>query len=129
MGHGFFSFDQSRKTLEWNFPDIENAIVPVAGYLLSLWDPNDPRWTLTERQVLVTCAGLLVQRDTGATPEPPEGYVSDIAFEDVPVSPLAIQLASALRRPEEVAVGTIAGTAPLAMAAGKPGCTSSPRFS
>lgn len=81
---GFFSFDQSRKTLEWNFPDIENGIVPVAGYLLSLWDPNDPRWTLTERQVLVTCAGLLVQRDTGASPEPPEGYVSDIALEDVP---------------------------------------------
>lgn len=79
---GFVAYDQERYLLEWCFPNIEEASVPVPGFMLSLWNPDDPRWTFSERQQLVTCAGVLISRDTGEPPSAPVGYVSDFTAED-----------------------------------------------
>lgn len=80
----FVSYDKSRYLLEWLFPDLEAARVPVPSFALSLWDPKDPRWTLFERQQPVSCTGLLLFRDTGTEPLPPAGYPAGIDAEDRP---------------------------------------------
>lgn len=77
----FVAYDQLRYLLWWCFPDIENGVVPVRAFLLSLWDPQDPRWTLADIQQPVSCAGTLVTRDS-TTVTPPVGYVSDVTGED-----------------------------------------------
>lgn len=77
----FVSYDQVRYLLTWCFPDIEGGTVPVRAFLLSLWAPDDPRWTLGEIQQPVSCAGTLVTRDT-STITPPVGYVSDVTAVD-----------------------------------------------
>lgn len=77
----FVSYDQVRYLLTWCFPDIEGGSVPVPAFLLSLWAPDDPRWTLGEIQQPVSCAGTLVTRDT-STVTPPVGYVSDVVAVD-----------------------------------------------
>ena len=78
----FSSFDSDRKLVSWLFPDTESAAVPVAEFMLSLWNPQDPRWTFSERQQPVTCSGILFARDTGSLPPAPIGYVSSILAND-----------------------------------------------
>jgi len=78
----FVVYDQQRYLLYWCFPDIEGGTVPVRAFLLSLWAPDDPRWTLGEIQQPVSCAGRLVTRDT-STVVPPVGYVSSVVGTDV----------------------------------------------
>lgn len=78
----FVAYDQVRYLLYWCFPDIEAAAVPVRAFLLSLWDPQDPRWTLGEIEQPVSCAGTLVTRDV-STVTPPVGYVSAVTGEDL----------------------------------------------
>jgi hypothetical protein len=78
----FATYDLTRYLLSWCFPDSVNASVPVAEYMLSLWNPTDPRWTFSERQQAVCCAGLLLGRNTGALPPAPSGYVSAIIADD-----------------------------------------------
>lgn len=80
----FSAYDLDRKRLTWLFPDSEAAAVPVAAFTLSLWNPDDPRWTFDEMQQPVSCAGLILSRDTGSTAPPPIGYVSDILADDAP---------------------------------------------
>ncbi len=80
----FAIYDQQRYLCEWVFPNSEEASVPVPSFALSLWNPDDPRWTFFTREQPVSCAGYLVQRDTGGTPTAPEGYVSDFVASDEP---------------------------------------------
>lgn len=80
----FAAYDQTRYLLYFVFPDIEAGSVPVPAFLLSLENPDDPRWTYREIQQPVTCAGVLITRDTGGSPPAPDGYVSDITAEDIP---------------------------------------------
>jgi hypothetical protein len=77
----FVAYDQIRYLLYWCFPDIEGGAVPVRAFMLSLWNPDDPRWTLGEIEQPVSCAGTLVTRSS-STVEPPDGYVSDVTAED-----------------------------------------------
>lgn len=79
---GFGIYDQDRYLMQWVFPDLETGSVPVLGYTLSLWNPDDPRWTYFTFEQPVSCAGYLIVRDTSTAPTAPEGYVSDILAED-----------------------------------------------
>jgi hypothetical protein len=79
----FVSYDQDRRCLEWNFPDIVNGSVPVPGFVLSLWESKDPRWTFSLREQPVTCAGVYETRDTGGTAPAPTGYPSAISAIDL----------------------------------------------
>lgn len=78
----FGFWDPIRYVAEWDFPDIEAASTPVLGFALSLWTPDDPRWTFFERMQPVTCAGVAYVDATGATPDPPAGYVSGVEATD-----------------------------------------------
>ncbi len=66
------------------FPGVvlRKAAVPVLSYALSLWNPDDPRWTYFTREQPVACAGYLIVRDTSTAPTAPEGYVSDFVAVD-----------------------------------------------
>lgn len=78
----FGFFDKKRYCLEYYFPNIEDASVPVPGFCLSLWNPKDPRWTFRERFQPIICAGRLLTAATGAQPDPPDGYASDLIIVD-----------------------------------------------
>lgn len=78
----FAVYDTERYTIEWLFPDLDNASVPVPSFALSLWNPADPRWTFFTREQPVSCAGTLYFRDTGTAPLPPVGWPSALDFED-----------------------------------------------
>lgn len=78
----FSIYDQDRYLGQWVFPDLETAAVPVLAYALSLWTPDDPRWTYFAFEQPIACAGYLIVRDTGDPPPPPDGYVSDFVAED-----------------------------------------------
>lgn len=82
----FSSYDSDRKLVSWLFPDTESAAVPVAEFMLSLWNPQDPRWTFSERQQPVTCSGILFARDTGSLPPAPIGFVSTILANDAGIA-------------------------------------------
>ncbi len=82
----FSSYDVDRRLASWLFPNSEQVSVPVAEFLLSLWDPENPRWTFSERQQPVSCAGVIFGRDTGSLPPPPVGWVSDITAADAGIS-------------------------------------------
>ena len=82
----FATYDQNAALLTWCFPDIVSGAVPVPCFDLSLWNPQDPRWTFAEIQQPVTCAGRQLFRDTGAPAVPPTGYASALAFNDNGIS-------------------------------------------
>ena len=79
----FTVYDIYRYLAEWVWPDIEAAAAPVTSFALSLWNPEDPRWTFFTREQPVTCAGLLYGTDLGGVVAPPEGYVFDVLAVDV----------------------------------------------
>lgn len=78
----FATYDQDRALLRWCFPDIVSGAVPVPGFDLSLWNPADPRWTFSEIQQPVTCAGRQLFRDVGGAAVPPTGYASAVTATD-----------------------------------------------
>ncbi len=80
----FASYDVTRYRLAWYFPDIEGGAVPVPGFVLSLWNPSDPRWTFDTVEQPITCAGQQFFRDVGGTAEPPTGYPSALSLVDQP---------------------------------------------
>lgn len=86
----FATFDPSRYLVEFLFPDLQNATVPVPEFALSLWNPQDPRWTLFTREQPVTCGGFLLFRDVGTGAVPPNGFASAVAAEDDGLAPNAM---------------------------------------
>jgi len=78
----FSSYDIYRYTAEWVWPDIEAVQAPVTCEVLSLWNPEDPRWTFYTREQPVTCAGILYGTDLGGTPAPPVGFPYDLLAVD-----------------------------------------------
>lgn len=79
----FSVYDVYRYIAEWVWPDIEAAASPVASFALSLWNPQDPRWTFFTREQPVTCAGIMYGTDQGGIPDPPVGYPYDVLAVDV----------------------------------------------
>lgn len=86
----FAAYDPSRYLVEFLFPNLDAASVPVPSFALSLWNPQDPRWTLFERQQPVTCFGFLLFRDVGTGAVPPNGFASAVAAEDAGLAPNAL---------------------------------------
>lgn len=79
----FAAYDQEARILYFVWPDPEEGTFPIPAFLLSLWNPDDPRWTYATLEQLTTCAGRQILRDTGGPAIPPTGYVSDILADDV----------------------------------------------
>ena len=76
--------DVERYTVEWLFPDVEAVdFTRVTGIMLSLYDPQDPRWTFTVRELPVICGGLKYGTDFGGAPAAPVGYPSATSAGDV----------------------------------------------
>jgi hypothetical protein len=78
----FATYDQDRALLRWCFPDVESGALPVPCFDLSLWNPEDPRWTFAEIFQPVTCAFRQLARDVGGPGIPPTGYPSALALSD-----------------------------------------------
>lgn len=79
----FSVYDIYRYLAEWVWPDLEAAAAPVTSYALSLWNPDDPRWTFFTREQPVSCAGILYGTDLGGVPDPPVGYPFNLLAVDV----------------------------------------------
>jgi hypothetical protein len=79
----FTAYDIYRYLGEWVWPDLESAAAPVTSYALSLWNPDDPRWTFFTREQPVSCAGILYGTDQGGVPDPPVGYPYGLLAVDV----------------------------------------------
>lgn len=82
----FVVFDRDRYLLEWLFPNIVPVQVRTPSFILSLWNPADPRWTFGIREQCLTCAGEMFVSDTLELP-PPDGYASDVTAEDSTIAP------------------------------------------
>ncbi len=78
----FAVYDPLRYYVEFLFPNLDAASVPVPSFVLSLWNPDDPRWTFFTREQPVSCGGELLFRDTGTGGVPPTGYPSGLDLED-----------------------------------------------
>lgn len=77
----FGILDPERYLLEWCWPDTFAATSPTPGFMLSLWNPDDPRWTYSERQQSLSCAGQLLITETKVAP-PPKGYTTTVVAID-----------------------------------------------
>lgn len=78
----FTAFDQEARSLTWFWTDPERGTVPTPGFTVSLWNPDDPRWTFSLYEQLLTCAGRQIYRDIGGPAVPPTGYPSTIVADD-----------------------------------------------
>jgi len=73
---GFSTYLQTERVLAWLFPD--RAAGKTRAYLLSIRDPDQPRWSYAEFQRALWCAGR-VYKPTGGTGAP-VGYPQITAF-------------------------------------------------
>lgn len=73
---GFSTYLQTERVLAWLFPD--RAAGKTRAYLLSIRDPDQPRWSYAEFQRALWCAGR-VYKPTGGTGAP-TGYPQITAF-------------------------------------------------
>lgn len=80
----FAAYDSERYLLQFCFPDIVAGALPVPAFTLSLWQPDDPRWTFDLIQQPVTCTGRQFFRDVGGVAVPPTGYPTALALVDQP---------------------------------------------
>lgn len=74
--NGFVVWENDLKLLRWVFPDIVGPTVPTLEYMLSLRDPQNPRWTYSELKQAVYTAGAMLTEKAVATP--PTAYASGV---------------------------------------------------
>lgn len=81
----FVAFDTDRKIVEWLRPNIVPVQVRTTSFMLSLWNPDDMRWTFGIREQCLTCAGEFLE--SAVELPPPTGYASEVTGTDVAIAP------------------------------------------
>lgn len=82
----FAVYDRRRYLLEFVFPNVEDVTLRTLSFALSLWNPEDPRWSFIVREQCVGCAGEIIVSDEAEVPAP-TGYCSDVAGADTGIAP------------------------------------------
>lgn len=78
-------YDTERYIVIWFRPNIVPVQVRTSALLLSLWDPEDMRWTFGIYEQCIVCADEFLESDDVELP-PPTGFASDVGAEDVAIA-------------------------------------------